>query len=162
MRKTLIYEGKTIPHYLVDPSGKIYTAEGHELTQFQSNTGYMRVKLSKGVNRGMYSVHRLVAMTFIENPNNYPVVHHKDTNRGNNSVDNLEWCNNSYNQKERFKDCVGTKAKPVIQLTLSGDFIREWSTPKEVFRELGIQSQNISKVCKGRRNHAGGFKWRYK
>ena len=162
MRKILIYEGKPIPYYLVDSCGKIFTEQGDELTQFQSNNGYMRVKLSKGVNRGMYLVHRLVAMTFIENSNGYPVVHHRDTNRGNNSVDNLEWCNNSYNQKERFVGCVGTKAKPVIQLTLAGDYIREWESPVVAYRALGIQAQNISKVCRGLRHRAGGYRWRYK
>ena len=162
MRKNLIYEGKTIPHYLVDPSGKIYTAQGEELTQFQSYNGYMRVKLSKGVNRGMYLVHRLVAMTFLENPNDYPVVHHKDADRCNNSVDNLEWCNNSHNQMERFRGSVGTKAKPVIQLTMAGEFVKEWITPVKVFRELGIHPQNISKVCRGLRKQAGGFRWKYK
>ena len=162
MRTYLIYDGKVITHYLIDTEGKVYTEQGDELTAFQSVNGYLRVKLSKGVKRGMYLVHRLVAMTFIDNPNNYPIVHHKDENRSNNSISNLEWCNNSYNQKQRFKNRIGTKAKPVIQLTLDGEVIKEWDTPREVYKELGIQSQNISKVCLGLRNQAGGYKWKYK
>ena len=162
VRDYLTVQGNINTNYLIDTEGNVYTADGKPLTQFQSHNGYMRVKLSKGIERKMYLVHRLVADTFLENPYNYPIVHHKDGNRENNSVSNLEWCNNSHNQKERFIGIRGTKAKPVLQFTLSGEFVKEWETPKEVFEQTGIQSQNISKVCKGIRRQAGGYVWAYK
>lgn len=59
--------------------------------------GYMKVTLSKNnIHKGLF-VHRLVAEAFILNPNNYPQVNHKDENKANNCVDNLEWCDNKYN-----------------------------------------------------------------
>ena len=58
---------------------------------------YLAVTLSKQGKRKMYSLHRLVAETFIPNPNNYPCVNHLDENKQNNSVDNLEWCTYKYN-----------------------------------------------------------------
>ncbi len=59
--------------------------------------GYKRVSLHKNNKQKNYFVHRLVAMTFIPNPNNLPLVNHKDENKTNNSVDNLEWCTQKYN-----------------------------------------------------------------
>lgn len=161
MIKNLIYEGKENKNYLISDDGRIFNSDGHEMTQFKTNAGYMRVKLSRGIKRGMYLVHRLVAMTFIDNPNEYPIINHKDNDRCNNDVKNLEWCNNSYNQKQRFKSCKGTKARLVAQITLDGKFVRLWNTPKDVFNSLGIQAQNISKVCRGERKQAGGYKWVY-
>lgn len=63
------------------------------------NTGYLRARLCKnGKGRG-YSVHRLVAEAFIPNPDNLPLVNHKDEDKTNNCVENLEWCTHSYNSK---------------------------------------------------------------
>ena len=59
--------------------------------------GYLKVDLCKNKTRKTYSVHRLVAQAFIENPNNYPMINHKDESRTNNVFTNLEWCDNKYN-----------------------------------------------------------------
>ena len=71
-----------------------------QLYYSNSNSGYLRVGLFKEHKRTMYSIHRLVAEAFIDNPNNLPCVNHKDCDKKNNKVDNLEWCtykeNNSY------------------------------------------------------------------
>lgn len=68
------------------------------LLKLQTNTdGYKIINLRKDGKNKLYLVHRLVAMTFIPNPNNYPIVNHKDENKENNSVDNLEWCTHIYN-----------------------------------------------------------------
>lgn len=71
-----------------------------QLYYSNSNNGYLRVGLFKDHKRTMYSIHRLVAETFIDNPENKPCINHKDCNKKNNKVDNLEWCtykeNNSY------------------------------------------------------------------
>lgn len=74
--------------------------------------GYLRVKLCFGINK-RFLVHRLVAMTYIPNPNNLPQINHKDGNKQNNSVTNLEWCNNDYNRDHAIKnglwDNIGKK-----------------------------------------------------
>lgn len=62
-----------------------------------NSKGYKRVGLLYKRNVNYYSIHRLVAQAFIPNPNNYEIVNHKDENRGNNRVDNLEWCDSKYN-----------------------------------------------------------------
>lgn len=75
-----------------------------ELKLEKSKNGYIRVKLSKDGKRQRYLVHRIVAQAFIENPNNYPQINHKDCNKANNSVDNLEWVTRSQNIQHAFKN----------------------------------------------------------
>lgn len=67
------------------------------MKQFVRNKGYLGIRLSNGVERKTYLVHRLVATAFIPNPDNLPQVNHKDENPSNNCVENLEWCDNKYN-----------------------------------------------------------------
>lgn len=158
--KPLIIDDVENPFYFITEDGDVYNKEGKLLTK-HSTDGYYRVKLSRGCKRGMYRVNRLVAMTFIPNPNNYPIVHHIDGDRLNNKVSNLEWVDNSNNQIERFKIYPGTKCKPVFQLDLEGNIIHEFESPIHAEDATGIARQNISKVCRGKRKTAGGYKWRY-
>lgn len=157
----MLVNGIDTPFYTITPEGKVYNSEGHLMSQILTHDGYYRVKLSKGVKRSMYRVNRLVAENFIPNPNNYPIVNHLNNIRTDNRVENLEWCDNSKNQKQRFINSQGTKAKKVEMLDLNGSLIKVYSTPLEAFKETGIQRQNIAKVARGERNSAGGFLWRY-
>lgn len=155
-------KGVEYKNYLVDTEGNIYTQEGNLMKQHLTHEGYLRVKLSKGLKRGMYLVHRIVAETYLDNPKGFPIVHHKNSVRNDNRVSNLEWCDNSHNQKERFKNQLGTKAKEVLQICpQTGKIINKFPSPIIAEKELGICRQNISKVAKGKRNHAGGFVWKY-
>ena len=67
------------------------------LTPKDNGKGYLRIKLSKDGKGKMFMLHRLISIAFIDNPNNYNVVNHKDSNKLNNNIDNLEWCTQSYN-----------------------------------------------------------------
>lgn len=165
MLKELIVNGLRNTNYLVDSNGDIYNVEGHKMTLHRTENGYERVKLSRGCKRGMYLVHRLVAETYIANPDKMPIVNHLNSCRHDNRVENLEWTNNSKNQLQRFREngYKGTKRKAVFQICLeTGNIIKEWESPIEAQKQLGIQKTNISKVCLGERNKAGGFFWKYK
>jgi len=87
------------PNYKASTDGKIwdteFAADGRWLNTCIINTGYLKVRIDK-VNK---LIHRLVAQTFIPNPNNKSIVHHKDGNKLNNYVDNLEWVTQSENIK---------------------------------------------------------------
>ena len=124
------------------------------------NTGYLQVNLWKNGEMKTYRVHRLVAKTFIPNPNNLQEINHKDENKENNSVLNLEWCDRKYNIN------YGTRnqrvSKPVIQYTKSGEFVKEWKSGIDVQRNLGYHQQYISECCNGRYKSAYGFIWRFK
>lgn len=83
------------PGYYVDDSGKVYSrkyGDLRELKQYPKTHGYLYVALSRNGKKDYLRVHRLVAEAFIPNPDNLPEVNHKDEDKTNNKVDNLEWC----------------------------------------------------------------------
>ena len=138
--------------------------KGKILQQFAKNSGYLQVNLSKNSKIETKTVHRLVAITFLENTNNYTDVNHKDENKHNNNVSNLEWCNYEYNNTykdihlRRNKDNTTRK---VIQYDLDMNEIKRWDSIIEAANNFNTHSSNIMKCCIGERNHVNGFKWRY-
>lgn len=147
--------------YVITPEGIVKNNQGHIMKQHLTHDGYLRVKLSSGVARGMYRGHRLVAENYLPNESRLPMVNHKDNNRSNNHVDNLEWCDNSHNQLQRFQTHKGTKRKAVEMLSLEGELLEVFDSPIDAELKHGIARQNISKVATGVRKSAGGFMWRY-
>ena len=72
--------------------------------------GYQRIRIYENRNKfKTYHIHRLVAEAFLPNPNNYPIINHKDFDRSNNNVNNLEWCDYSYNRLYRKENVVDFK-----------------------------------------------------
>ena len=126
--------------------------------------GYLLVGLWKNGKPKMYQVHRLVALTFLPNPNNLPEVNHKDEDKTNNCVDNLELCDRKYNMNfgTRTQRQAEKCSKPVIQFTKDGKFVREWKSTMDVERNLGYSNSHISSCCTGRYNSSYGFIWKYK
>lgn len=128
--------------------------------------GYYQIGLRKNNVRKWYAVHRLVAKTFIPNPDNLPQVNHKDENKLNNKVDNLEWCtvhyNNCYGSRLKKVAINNKLRKPIIQYDLNGNFIREYISISEASRQNNISTGNIQSCCKGKYAQAKGYIWRYK
>ena len=127
-------------------------------------TGYLMVFLCKNGEIKQCLVHRLVAKTFIPNPDNLPQVNHKDENKENNSVQNLEWCSEKYNANfgSRNQRIAEKCSKPVLQYEKSGEFVREWKSTRDVERNLGYAYQHISDCCLGKLKSSNGFVWRFK
>ena len=162
------YEGL----YQVSDNGRVRSLKyGKEriLKPERCKNGYLRVNLCKNEKQKHFLVHRLVALTFITNPNNLPQINHKDEDKTNNSVQNLEWCDQKYNhnygtinQRISEKMTNGKLSKPVLQFTLDGKFVREFKSGMDIKRNLGYSCGNISSCCLGKRKSANGFIWKYK
>lgn len=121
--------------------------------------GYYRVHISGK----SYAVHRLVAAVFIPNPYDYPIVHHIDEDKTNNTKENLIWCTYQQNRIFGIPAASGKNAQryyTVLQLSMDGKLIAEWNTFSEAARSLGIKDISlISKCAHHQRNSAYGFRW---
>ena len=170
------YEGL----YQVSNLGRVkslnYNRTGKEcILKYGINTdGYLYVILSKNCICKNRTIHRLVATAFIDNPDNLPYINHKDENKLNNRVENLEWCTAEYNSNygtgiarglktKKLKKCK-TAPKEVLQFTKEGKFVNEFPSTQEAFRCTGIYQSRICYCCKNIKgyNSAGGYIWKYK
>lgn len=164
------YEGL----YQVSNTGKVrsfhvcrnkHNASGYLLTVTPVK-GYCSVSLSqgsraKGIKRFM--IHRLVAQAFIPNPNGYTEVNHKDEDKTNNNVDNLEWCTRAYNmayKNARLRQGISCST-PVEQLTLDNIHLATYASIPIAARINNIDSSDIHKCCKNKQEFAYGYKWQY-
>jgi len=131
--------------------------------------GYAKVHFSiNGKNKG-YLVHRLVAFAFISNPNNYNEINHKDGDKQNNCVDNLEWCTHSQNMKHAFD--TGLKAnkkgeeypyaRAVYQYDKNGNFIKRWGALMDAARAYNIHHSCIAACCSGKVKTCLDYAWSY-
>ena len=145
-------------------SSKCKSNNGYIINPGVDNNGYLVCVLNNNGNRKTYKIHRLVALAFIPNPNNYSDVNHKDENKSNNRIDNLEWMSHKNNMnygtlKERIR--TYHKTKHVLQYSLDGQLIKEWISISEPAKLLKISVGNIINCCKRRCKTVGGYKWSY-
>ena len=114
-----------------------------------------------------FRVHVLVAKHFLPPIEGKVEVNHKDENKSNNRVDNLEWCDRKYNvnygtARERLRAAIGKRlGKPVVQYSKTGEYIRSYDSITEARQIVGCSIPNIVNCCKRRKPSAGGFVWRY-
>lgn len=145
---------------LVSSEERTQFTKGRILKQQDNSNGYLKVCFrvnGKHVNK---LIHRLVAQTFISNPDNLPQVNHLDCNIKNNYVDNLEFCSASYNQKYREKFGISnteSKGHPLFAINLKTFEVSHFRSQREASRELGVSQSSIGFVIRGRRRAAGGF-----
>jgi hypothetical protein len=144
-----------------------YFHKGQLISQHIHNNGYMHVILYKERERKGHTnlVHRLVAMAFIPGYQKGMDVNHKDCNRVNNNVDNLEWMSRRDNlmyagAMDRIHKNQRVKVK---QLTLSGELVKIWPSIHRAHLELGIDSKSITGCCRGYYGNktAGGYRWQF-
>lgn len=134
------------------------------LKQRQLADGHFTIGLCKNSAIKRHLVHRLVAISFIPNPNSLPIINHKDEDPTNNCVDNLEWCTNKYNSN------YGTKNKRISESLKGKNWRRKiicvetseiFNSSKEINRKYGYHHQTIRYCCKGKFNTAYGYHWQY-
>ena len=166
----VVYEGL----YQVSNLGNILslnyrnTGRAELMNPWEDKDGYLKIGLRKNRKTDFILVHRLVAQTFLPNPDNYPQVNHKDENKANNRVENLEWCDGKYNhnygtinQRISKANTNGKLSKPVLQLSLTGELIREYPSANECGRN-GFERSGVIRCCNGKQKTHRGFKFMYK
>ena len=156
MKDVKDYEGL----YAITRDGKVWSYKRKKfLKPGLTKNGYHQVGLYKNRERKFYLIHRLVAETYIPNPEGLPCVNHKDENKDNNCVSNLEWCDAKYNANygTRTERAAKKQSIPIYCVELD----RVFKSGKEAAEELGLSQGNISKCCKGRYKTTGGFHFRY-
>ena len=121
--------------------------------------GYMTVCLKKEGKYCNKKVHRLVASAFLENEENYPHVNHKDLNKANNAVENLEWCSAKYNNL--YKDKYKCTNKAVKMLDENLNILKIFESIRKAAETMGINETCISMVLHKKRKSAGGYKWEF-
>lgn len=137
--------------------------KGKLLSPSINHTSYPHVNLRVDGKQKSYDVHRLVALAFVPNPYNLPMVNHKDENKLNNCAYNLEWCNSSYNSTYNgiHKRIAQTKGKPVDMYSSTGKLINRFESARQAERITGLSNANINKSCLGKYNATKGYKWRF-
>lgn len=161
------YEGL----YQISTIGRVICSLTMRIKATRNRNGYRCVTLHKNGERKTFSVHRLVAIAFITNPNNLPFINHKDENRANNRVDNLEWCDASYNNKygtRPRKVLDANKAngsivaeKKVAKIGRNGTVLDVYNSISEAARQNGVTREAIRNCVNGRTMKSCGYKWTF-
>ena len=119
--------------------------------------GYLKIRLSKNSKRSSYYVHRLVALTFIPNDNNKRCVNHKDCNKLNNILDNLEWATDSENIIHAYNNNLFKTQKRVICIETNEIF----NNLIDAYLKTGTNKSKICGCCNKKIEKAGGYHWEY-
>lgn len=149
-----------------------YHAKGRILKLYTKSSGYVFVRLADNGKIKTLYVHRLIAEAFLLNPSNQSQINHKDENKANNLLENLEWCSASYNINygDRSMKVTRTKNKngsigaerQVVKYDLNDRFLEEYASVKIAAENNGVFRSNIYKCCCGKYKQTGGFKWKFK
>jgi len=155
--ENVIINGKIYENYQVSNLGRFKNSKGIIMENYKPHhSGYIYLRVDKE----KYSLHRLVAFAFLENPLNKPVVNHIDGNKINNAVSNLEWCTFSENSFHSHKtELIKTYKRKIGQYTIDGELVKEYSSIVEAMNETNVTG--IKSVLYKKQNTSGGFIWKY-
>lgn len=154
-----------VPNYLnyeVSDKGEIRNVNTGRILKLKPNErGYYYTNLSNESKYKTFRIHRLVAELFIPNPENKPEVNHKDGDKSNNSVDNLEWVTRRENKQHAYKLGLEKPPTPVVQYSLEGNYIQKFDSITQAAFHVSVDTTRIRKVCEGKAKYAKGYVWRY-
>lgn len=151
-------------NYKISDKGEVFSLkQGKILSPKRNHDSYLRIQIWSHNKCKYVGIHRLVAETFIDNPDNKPFVNHKDGDKTNNSVSNLEWCTQRENIRHAWntglsKSHLNANGRRVYQYSLNGELIRKYPSTMEVERTLGIPHSYISKAI-ANKTPLKGYLW---
>lgn len=157
------------PGYKIGTDGTVLSnkrGKGY-INSFKGASGYMLAVLYNNGKRSTVTLHRLLAKAFIPNPNNYDCINHKDENRLNNDLSNLEWCSRSYNRKygtceeRRVKTLSATRA--ITQFSMDGHLLNIYPSCAAAAKSLNLKSTaavSIGKCAHGKSKYSHGYIWK--
>lgn len=170
------YKIKNFPDYYISKCGKIYSSKTNKIlsSKLNNKSEYLKVSLYSNKKYKKVNIHRLVAEMFIDNPNKKLTVNHKDRNKHNNNVENLEWATYAENTRYSY-NLIGKKpnkhyylgvdnplSKKVIQYDFEGNFIKIWDSVADIDRYYNTNLQSsIIKVCKNKQKTSMNYYWKY-
>lgn len=156
-------ETRPIPgfaHYYASSDGHVYSDRKKSmLNEFVNSCGYLKVGIWDGTKKSQEYVHRLVARAFLPNPNGLPQVNHKDENKRNNSVDNLEWCSPRYNMV--YGRAPGIRAAKRSIPVLCAETGKVYGSMREASKDTGAHACSISLCARGINKTANGLHWEF-
>jgi hypothetical protein len=160
---------KSLTRKVKGKSGSYRTINEKLISLTDNGKGYLVLTLYKDEKRYFKKIHRLVAEAFIDNPLNKPEVNHKDGNKKNNNVNNLEWVTTLENCQHRQLNRLGnienatkSKYKPIAKIDLNtGKIIKKFSSVKEAAKEFNCHLDAIARVARGERNSYKGYGYKY-
>lgn len=157
--KQIHIENTNDKKYFVSNLGRFKNSRGRIMDNYKLNdNGYIRIVICNKT----YILHRLIALVFIDNPENKSQVNHIDGNKINNAVNNLEWVTCQENQIHKHKTGLGNNfTRKIIQYTLDNIFIKEHKSISSASKYTNISKSSISGVLRGKRKTSGGFIWKY-
>lgn len=152
--------------YMVSSQGRIKSFKGKTerlMSLCPNSDGYLTTSLRKNGKGVSIKVHKVVAETFIPNPQNKETINHIDENKTNNRVENLEWNSRkeNVNHGTRTERASKTASRSVIQYSKDGIQLNIFSSIKEASEITNTATSGIGAVCRGERKTAGGFMWKY-
>lgn len=162
MWKKFIYEGQETD-YSVSTEGEVRKDTTNYILSQSSQQDYKFVGLIIDGKQKRMRVHRMVALTFIDNPDNKPYVNHINGNRSDNNVENLEWVTPSENTQHAVDTGLfkSGRARAVIQYNLNGEQMATFESATEAARQTGGSQSKITMCCRRQRDSANDYQWRY-
>lgn len=162
MWKKFIYEGQETD-YSVSTEGEVRKDTTNYILSQSSQQDYKFVGLIINGKQKRMRVHRMVALTFIDNPDNKPYVNHINGNRSDNNVENLEWVTPSENTQHAVDTGLfkSGRTRAVIQYNLNGEQMATFESASEAARQTGGSQSKITMCCRRQRDSANDYQWRY-
>lgn len=151
---------KSLDRNMISPKGTLYSKPGRIRKPVPNRaTGYLTVVLCGENFKKTVPLHRLVAMAFLDNPQKYECVNHKNEDKHDNRIENLEWCDKAYNNAYGSRKTASYK--PVVGKNIKTGKEILFPNARIAARVTGANYKNISACCRGLRSSAGNYEWRF-